>query len=170
MRQGHGGRALGALLDRLVVRVAAAAHRQDERSDRVRLEEASPDAAKRLDAVLAKKRFTIAASSPHFLMRCGGTKTGVASSIDALHSILYADDEGKGGLSRTTAALAGEGAQPVGQVVAAAGRKRMAVAVSTRAAMRIRSRARDDPLWHNLQRQRGAGCASNTIVDSLVVD
>ena len=87
---------------------AQPAHRQDERSDRVRLEEATPDAAKRLDAVLAKKRFTIAASSPHFLMRCGGTKTGVASSIDALHSILYADDEGKGGLSRTTAALAGE--------------------------------------------------------------
>ena len=34
-------------------------------------------------------------------------------------------------------ALAGEGVQPVGQAVAAAGRKRMAVEVSTRAPVRI---------------------------------
>ena len=41
-------------------------------------------------------------------MRCGTSKTGVASAVDALHSILYADDEAKGGLSRSTEALAKE--------------------------------------------------------------
>ena len=82
--------------------------RTDERDDRTRLAETNPDASTRLDAALAKKRFSVAQSSPHFIMRCGTSKTGVASAVDALHSILYADDEAKGGLSRSTEALAKE--------------------------------------------------------------
>tara|TARA_B100000795_G_scaffold25691_1_gene17091 strand:- start:199 stop:384 length:186 start_codon:yes stop_codon:yes gene_type:complete len=43
----------------------------------------------------------------------------------------------RSGGTRKQLALAGEGVQPVGQAVAKGGRKRIAVAVSTRASMHI---------------------------------
>ena len=79
--------------------------RVDDRSDWDRIPE---DARARLGDALGRKRFAVGEASPHFLARAGGRKVGVGTAVDAVHAALFADDESKGTLSRTTADLAAE--------------------------------------------------------------
>ncbi|KAJ1453700.1 SNF2 family N-terminal domain-containing protein [Pelagophyceae sp. CCMP2097] len=82
-----------------------AAPKTDERRDWDRL---SSEVQGNLSVVLAKRRYTVAQSSAHFVRRVGHDRAGTAAAIVQLHAVLFADAAGDAAAPRAPADLAAD--------------------------------------------------------------